>query len=97
MREMEFPGALVTITEISLGEKLETGKVKVSVLPNDAVPQVMKQLAENSGRLKGLLSKKVNMRIMPKLHFELDRGFENAAAVEKALLEAGEGDAEQGE
>jgi ribosome-binding factor A len=38
------------------------------------------------GNLQHLLNKKMNIRPMPRISFEIDGGLENAAKVEKALL-----------
>jgi ribosome-binding factor A len=86
LRELEFPGALVTITEVVVDKKLGMARVKVSVLPADKANEVLKILEKNSGMLQHLLLRKINIKPMPRIRFEIDRGPENAARVEKALL-----------
>jgi ribosome-binding factor A len=86
LRELEFSGALVTITEVVVNKKLEAAKVKVSIFPAEAAEEVLKTLEKNTGKLQHLLLKKINIKPMPKILFEIDRGLENAAAVEKMLL-----------
>jgi len=87
LRELEFPGALVTITEVDVNKKLDTAKVHVSVIPSSAAPKVLMELGRRAGDLQYLLLKKINIKPMPRIYFELDRGLENAAAVEKKLME----------
>ena len=87
LRELEFGGALATITEVEVDKKLENARVKFSVLPADATERIFKILENNTGRLQHLLAKKLNIKPMPRIRFEIDRGPENAARVEKALLE----------
>jgi ribosome-binding factor A len=82
-RELEFPGALVTITEIDINKKLEIAHVMVSVLPSNKGPEALKILQAAQGQLV----RKLNIKPMPQLHFSIDHGPENAAAVEKALLD----------
>jgi len=86
LRELEFNEALVTITEVVVDKKLGMARVKVSVLPADAAERVLKILGKNTGRLQYLLTRKINIKPMPRIRFEIDRGPENAAAVERALL-----------
>ncbi len=88
LRELEFGRALVTITEAEVDKKLEKAKVKVSVLPADAAERAFKTLEKNTARLQYLLTKKINIKPMPWISFEIDHGLENAAAVEKALLKS---------
>src|SRR2546430_1276126 len=86
IKEMEFPGALVTLTTVDVDKKMEHAKVGVSVLPETAEPHVMHELERRTGWLQHLLFVKINIRPMPMIAFRPDRGFENAAEVEKALL-----------
>jgi len=87
-REVEFPGALVTITEVEVGKKLDAAKVLVSVYPAASAEISMKTLEGARHALQFQLGRKLNIKPMPELNFELDTGPENAAKVEKALLEA---------
>ena len=86
MREMEFPEALVTITEVEVDGKLENAKIKVSVIPPSLAEKVLESLEEKTGYLHHILFNKINLKPMPLIHFEIDRGHENAAAVEKLLI-----------
>jgi len=85
-RELEFPGALVTITDVEVGKKLEHADVRVSVIPSERAPQAMEILQREAGHLQHQLLRKINIKPMPRIAFSLDHGPENAAQVEKALL-----------
>ncbi len=85
-RELEFK-SLVTVTEVRVDGKLEHAKVLVSVLPTSGEADALRELGASAGRLQHLLMKKVNIKPMPRIFFEIDKGPENAAAVEKALLD----------
>jgi|SRR3989338_4729019 len=85
-RELEFPGALVTITDIDVNKKLEIAHVRVSVIPSEKAAESLKTLQAARGELQYKLVRKLNIKPMPQLHFSIDHGPENAAAVEKALL-----------
>lgn len=86
-REVEFPGALVTITEIEVNKKLEIAHVMVSVIPSAKGPEALKILQGAQGELQYKLVRKLNIKPLPQLHFSIDHGPENAAAVEKALMD----------
>jgi len=85
-RELEFEG-LVTITEVEVDKKLDRARVKVSVIPASGEAAALKTLEYAAGSLQHKLLKKINIKPMPRIAFEIDRGLENAAKVEKALLD----------
>jgi len=85
-KELEFPGALVTIVSVEFTEKLDHAKIGFSVFPSEKARECLKTLNENKFELRKLLGKKVMMRTMPQLDFQIDYGPENAAVVEKLLL-----------
>ena len=85
LREVEFEDALVTITAVEVDKKLEHAKVLVSVIPSASGPAALAELQKATGRLQYLLMQKMNIKPMPRISFDLDHGFENAASVEKIL------------
>ena len=87
-KELEFPNALVTITDVEVEGKLDHAVVRLSVIPSSAAEESLRIAARSAGRLQHLLLKKINIKPMPRIRFEIDHGPENAAAVEKALLDA---------
>ncbi len=86
LREVETPGALLTITEVDVDPKLDGAKVKVSVLPAGKALGALAELKRRRGELQHLLNHKLNIKPMPRIDFELDRGPEKAADIEKILL-----------
>lgn len=86
MKEVEVPGALITITETQVQKDLERAVIKFSVLPSERAPEVLKILDKCTPRLQFILARELNIKPMPHIVFEIDRGPEKAAEVEKALL-----------
>lgn len=86
IREVEFKDALVTVTDVEVDKKLDHAKVKVSVIPGDRALAVIKELDKQAPHLQYLLLKKINIKPMPRIAFAVDRGYENAAQVEKNLM-----------
>ena len=89
VRELEFDGALVTITGVELSHDADFADVKFSVLPSTKAKEVLKVFTQNAGHLQRLLIKKLSMRSIPYIRFEYDPGLEKAQKVEKILLEQG--------
>lgn len=86
-KEIEVPGALITVTSVNVQKKMEDAKVMVSVYPSEKAVEAIKILGRRAPYLEHLLREQVRIKPMPKITFELDRGPEKAANIEKALLE----------
>jgi ribosome-binding factor A len=87
LKELEFPGALVTVTSVDVQKDLDYAAISVSVIPSGKGEGVIENLNKNRKKLQHLLLKKINIRPMPELRFNLDIGLEKAAEVEKTFLE----------
>lgn len=85
-REVEFPDALVTLTEVEVDKKMDRARVNVSVIPSDRGEETLASLEKRAGYLQHLLNEKMNIKPMPRIMFALDRGPEHAAQVEKTIL-----------
>jgi ribosome-binding factor A len=87
LKELEFPpGSLATITNVEVNAKLERAVVGLSVIPPSYSEKVLFVAKKATNKLQWMLMKKLNIRPMPKIEFEIDRGTENAAKVERVLL-----------
>lgn len=86
MRELDFGDYLVTITDVEVDNKLERAVVNFSVYPSDKMKDASAILNKSRNRLQFLLARKLNIKPMPHIEFKEDTGLENAAAVEKALM-----------
>ncbi len=86
-RYVDFPeGALVTVSEVNVSPDLEKAEVKISVIPTDLSKESLVILNKSAGRLQHLLNRKLNIKPMPRIDFEVDYGLAKAAEVEKLLL-----------
>lgn len=85
-KEVETENALVTITSAEVSKDLESAKVWISIYPFEKAVNIVKSLQKACGRFQRLLNKKLNIKPMPRIEFEIDRGPERAAGVERALL-----------
>ena len=84
-REIEVPNTLVTITEVNITDKLESAEVKVSAFPSEKKVEAMKVLIKMTPSIQFKLSRILNIRPMPVIHFKYDEGPNRAAAVERGL------------
>jgi len=86
-RELEFPNTLVTITAVRVNKKLDRADINFSIIPSEKSGEILEILNKEKVNLRNLLKKKVKMKFMPQLQFEIDHGPEDAAHIEKLLLE----------
>ena len=85
IRELDFRGALVTITGVEVSRKLETAEIKIGVVPQEKEKSVMRILERMRSQLQFLLLRKLNIKPMPQIHFGLDTGAAKAVNIEKLL------------
>jgi ribosome-binding factor A len=96
LSEMRDPRlGFVTVTDVRVTNDLSVATVRVSVMgepePRDGSLAALESAA---GFLRSRVSKALSTRIVPELRFELDRGLEQAARIERILsdLRAERGD-----
>ncbi len=71
VRELNFEGALVTIVDVQVDEKLENAFVKLSILPFQKGPEAYKMIEDRKRELRGKLLRKMNVKPMPRLVFKI--------------------------
>jgi ribosome-binding factor A len=86
-KELEFDGALVTITHVDIDKKIDQASVGVSVIPKEKELDVINTLSNSAGQLQHKLKHHLNIKPMPHLIFRIDNGSEHAARIEKLLLD----------
>lgn len=85
-RDFDARGALITITDVIVDKKLDNARVKIGVIPVEKSAFSLGRLKRVQGEFQHLLNRQLNIRPMPRIDFEIDKGAENAANVEKLLI-----------
>lgn len=85
LREIDFGGVLVTITEVDTSDDLRQAKVKISVMPTEKSEQVLIILEKNIYHLQQILNKKLTMKTVPKIRFVIDQTEVKAQRIEEIL------------
>lgn len=88
LKNVEVPGALITIIDADVSENFENALVKVSAWPSEKTDAVLKELNRQRDRLQYMMVKQFRSRPIPQITFKMDMGLEKAAGVEKALLKS---------
>ncbi|HEV2149314.1 MAG TPA: 30S ribosome-binding factor RbfA [Longimicrobiaceae bacterium] len=79
---------MVTVTAVETSPELDHAKVYVTVLGDDAEKEAALQgLRSAASFIRSQLSKQLQMRRVPELHFHLDRVLHEASRIESLLRE----------
>ena len=71
LKDFDFNGALVTIGDVDVDEKLDEAKVFFSVLPFEKGPETYKMIEDRRRELQYKLVRKMRVRLVPRLKFEI--------------------------
>lgn len=86
-REMQDPRlGFVTITDIKVSADLRNARVNVSCLGDETAQQEsMRALRGAAGFLRTAVSKRIRLRTIPQLNFQLDHSMEQAEVIQRTL------------
>ncbi len=80
---------MVTITAVQTSRELDHARVYLSILGDAAAKgEAVAGLQSAAAFLRGQLGKRLTLRRVPELHFEVDRVLEEAQRIESLLREA---------
>jgi ribosome-binding factor A len=86
---------LVTVTEVRMTPDLKTARVYVIPLGGIDTRETVRILTENSHLVRRALSKRLDIKFLPKLTFVEDNSFEYAEKIEKLIKKNKENDKEK--
>ena len=78
---------LISVTDVKITPDQKYAKVFVSVFGKQNKEKVIEALKKATGYIKGELARKVRMRNIPSLQFELDDSIEYGAYMDKVIDE----------
>ena len=86
---------LITVTEVRMTPDLKTARVYVIPLGGTDTKEIVRILTENSHLVRRALSKRLDIKFLPKLTFIEDNSFEYAEKIEKIIRKNKENDKEK--
>ena len=86
---------LITVTEVRMTPDLKTARVYVIPLGGIDMKETVKILTEYSHLVRRALSKRLDIKFLPKLTFVEDNSFEYAEKIEKIIKKNKENDKEK--
>src|SRR5687768_1340736 len=80
---------LTTITAVETSPELDHARVYITAMGEEAEKEeALSGLRSAAPFIRGQLGRRLHMRRIPELHFEIDRKLENALRIESLLREA---------
>ncbi len=86
---------LITVTEVRMTPDLKTARVYVIPLGGVETKETVKILTEYSHLVRKALSKRLDIKFLPKLNFVEDNSFEYAEKIEKIIKKNKDNDKEK--
>ena len=86
---------LITVTEVRMTPDLKTARVYVIPLGGINTKETVRILTENSHIVRKALSKRLDIKFLPKLTFVEDNSFEYAEKIERIIKKNRENDKEK--
>ena len=89
LKEVDFPrGVLVTITKVGSSANLKEARVYISIMPDSKAGRISEILDKIIYGIQQSLNKRLRMRPIPRIRFEIEQKTKEAARVEELLEEA---------
>lgn len=85
IKDVDFDSAFVTITDVDTSPNLQQSKIRISVFPAEKSELVLDIISKNIFHLQKSLNKKLYMRPVPKMIFEIDKIEAHAQRIEEIL------------
>ena len=86
---------LITVTEVRMTPDLKTARVYVIPLGGEGTKETVRILTEFSHLVRRALSKRLDIKFLPKITFVEDNSFEYAEKIEKIIKKNKENDKEK--
>lgn len=82
-KEVDFGKVLVTITGVRVSKDFSQAKVLITVFPEKEERNALFELQENIFHLQKILNKRLKMKKVPKISFEIDQGMKNLYKIDR--------------
>lgn len=78
-------GISVTVSEVRISPDLKNATAYIFPLGGDQSGDIIKKLHNNDGLVRKYISREVELRYTPRIHFKLDNSFEEAEKISNLL------------
>jgi len=83
--------SLITVMSVDVSPDLKNAKILISVLPENKEKAALDFCKRKRSEIKNEIKKKMNLRVIPFVDIEIDKGEKNRQKIHDLLLEQGLG------
>lgn len=83
IREVEFTDCLVTVTRVDTSPDCSKSDVFITVMPDSKEKDAIKSIYANIHEVQRQMNKKLKMKYVPRLSFEIDEGAKNLYKIDQ--------------
>lgn len=88
VRDFEPPqGSLISVAEVTVAPDLKNATAYLSVLPENKTGTALEVMRKFTGHVQGKINNKLKMKIIPRIHWQIDERAKKYQAIDDALLE----------
>ncbi|MBU2025865.1 MAG: 30S ribosome-binding factor RbfA [Patescibacteria group bacterium] len=84
-KELEIPGALITVLRVESAADLKSLKAYITVMPEKYKNKAIKALEKLKSEIRRQLASRVKIKYIPMITFLGDQGYENFVQVERIV------------
>jgi ribosome-binding factor A len=85
VHSIELFGASITVSEVRVSPDLKNATVFIMPLGGEGKEEKLEAIRESAPEIRHLVSRRLQLRYTPKLHFSLDHSFEEAQRINELL------------
>ena len=79
--------SLITVTDTNVSKDLKKATIFITVLPDSSEDSALNFAKRKRSDIRGFIRKKLQMRILPFLDFEIDKGEKNRQRIDELSLD----------
>lgn len=80
-------GSIITVTEVDINRALTQAKVFLSIFPENKAKDIFDNISKDIFKIQQQVNKQCQIKIVPKIIFNLDNRVSQADIIEKLILE----------
>jgi len=83
LKEIDFGSIFVTLTEVKTTPDLIKARILITTHPEKGEKEALSILQKNIYQIQKKINKKLKMKIVPKIQFEIDKGMKNLYKIDE--------------
>lgn len=88
IKDFEPPmGTLISISDVTVAPDMKNATAYLSILPENKTGTALEVMRKFTGHIQRKINTKLKMKIIPRIHWEVDERAKKYQAIDEALME----------